>query len=96
MTVVHLGALAREAQRRVAVIAPTTKSAELDLAAERARFAVGRSTNFDVLRRQDELADTELRHTRAQVDLLQAMAGLEAATDDILAHYQVKLPAAQP
>ncbi|HEY2744710.1 MAG TPA: TolC family protein, partial [Polyangia bacterium] len=55
-TVLRLVAQIGTARRRIEVLAPTTDSASLDLEAERARFAVGRSTNFDVLRRQDELA----------------------------------------
>ena len=60
-TVLRLVSQIDNARRRIEVLAPTTDHAALDLEAERARFAVGRSTNFDVLRRQDELAQTQLR-----------------------------------
>src|SRR5262249_38340849 len=43
-----------EARARIAVIEPAIAQANLDLDAERARFEVGRATNFDVLRRQQE------------------------------------------
>lgn len=79
------------ARHRIEVLAPTTDHASLDLEAERARFAVGRSTNFDVLRRQEELATAKLRQARARTDYLKAMAALGAVTDEILDRYQVVL-----
>src|SRR6185312_8903817 len=90
-TVLRLVAQIDTARRRIDVLAPTTDSASLDLEAERARFAVGRSTNFDVLRRQDELATSKLRQARARTDYLKAVAALGAVTDEILDRYQVVL-----
>ena len=87
--VVRAHALTDEARRRLAVIAPTSEAARLDLAAERARFEVGRATNFDVLRRQDEVADTVVRTARARADLLIAEAALWAATGEIFEKYGV-------
>jgi outer membrane protein TolC len=77
------------ARRRIAVLAGTTDMATLDLSAERARFEVGRATNFDVLRRQEELAQAKLHLLRARIDYLEAAAGIEALTGEILAHYGV-------
>jgi outer membrane protein len=91
VAVVRLTAAANEARQRVQVITPTTDSAKLDLDAERARFEVGRSTNFDVLRRQDELAQTQLRQARARIDFLQAMTALQAVTGDVLERFGVAL-----
>src|SRR5262249_7535962 len=85
-------AAAEVARRRVEVLARSTDAATLDLAAERARFEVGRSTNFDVLRRQDELASAQLSQARAKVDQLTAIAQLEALTGEILARHGVRLP----
>jgi outer membrane protein TolC len=90
-TVLRLVAQLDTAKRRIEVLAPTTDHATLDLEAERARFAVGRSTNFDVLRRQDELATSKLRQARARTDYLKAAAALGAVTDEILDRYQVVL-----
>lgn len=90
-TVLRLAAQIDVAQRRINVLAPTTDSAALDLEAERARFAVGRATNFDVLRRQEELAFAKLRQARARADYLKAVAALGAVTNDILERYQVVL-----
>lgn len=87
--VVRAHALTEEGRRRLEVIAPTTDAAALDLAAERARFEVGRATNFDVLRRQEELAQTQLRQARARADLLIARAALWAVTGEIFERYGV-------
>lgn len=72
------------ARRRLAVLAKSTEAASLDLSAEKARFEVGRSTNFDVLRRQDELAQAQLRQARAKADHEKLRASLDALTGDIL------------
>jgi outer membrane protein TolC len=77
------------AARRIDALTDATDTAALDLAAERARFEVGRATNFDVLRRQVDLAQTRLRLLRARTDYVEAIAGLEALTGDILPHYGV-------
>ncbi len=79
------------ARQRIDVLGPATDQAALDLEAERARFAVGRSTNFDVLRRQEELATVKLRQSRARTDWLKSLAALGAITDDILDRYEVVL-----
>jgi len=79
------------ARHRIVVLANTVETATLDLEAERARFMVGRANNFDVLRRQDELAEAQSRSLRARVDALRAAAELEALTGDILGHYGVAL-----
>jgi outer membrane protein TolC len=77
-------AAASNAGRRMALLAPLSDVARLDLEAERARFTAGRSTNFDVLRRQDEVAQVELRRLRARVDYAQSMATVQALTGEIL------------
>jgi outer membrane protein TolC len=78
------------AAKRTAVLAKATDFANLDLSAERARFEVGRATNFDVLRRQEELAQSRLRHTRSQADQLKARAVLDSLTGEILERYAVE------
>ncbi|HJZ83874.1 MAG TPA: TolC family protein [Polyangia bacterium] len=79
------------ARRRIAALAQTVDTANLDLAAERARFEVGRATNFDVLRRQEEVAQAKLRQVRARTEFLKVVAVLEALTGDILPRYGVVL-----
>ena len=50
---------------------------------------MGRSTSFDVLRRQEELAQAQLRQARARIDLLAAQAALGALTGEILDSYDL-------
>jgi outer membrane protein len=83
----QLGAAAA-AQRRLRALAQATEAASLDLAAERARFEVGRASNFDVLRRQEELGQARLRGLHARIDQLRATALLDAVTGTIVARYQ--------
>jgi outer membrane protein len=82
---------AANAGRRMALLSPMSDVAHRDLEAERARFTAGRSTNFDVLRRQDEVAQVELRRLRARVDYAQSMATVQALTGEILPRLGVTL-----
>ena len=84
------------ARRRVEVLARSTDAAALDLEAEKARFEVGRSTNFDVLRRQDSLAGAQLTHLRARVDQLKALAFVEALTGEILERHAIAFERSTP
>jgi outer membrane protein TolC len=84
------------ARRRVEVLARSTDAAALDLEAEKARFEVGRSTNFDVLRRQDSLAGAQLTHLRARVDQLKALAFVEALTGEILERHAIAFERSAP
>jgi outer membrane protein TolC len=79
------------ARRRVEVLARTTEAAAIDLEAERARFEVGRSTNFDVLRRQDAVAEAQLGQLRARVDQMTALAVVDALTGQILTRHAVEI-----
>jgi outer membrane protein TolC len=83
-SVAHGMAAVEAAHRRSQVLARSIDAASVDLQAEKARFEVGRSTNFDVLRRQDSVAAVQLVLLRAQVDHLKALAAVEAATGEIL------------
>ncbi|HXU82420.1 MAG TPA: TolC family protein, partial [Polyangia bacterium] len=89
--VAHGLAAVEAARKRAAVLEPSTRAATLDLESERARFEVGRSSNFDVLRRQDALAAVQQVLLRAQVDHLKAVAALDALTGDILEDHGVTL-----
>lgn len=69
-----------------AVIDLATRERELaaqGVTAEQARFDLGKATSFDVLARQQELADAELRRVRGVVDYLQARAIVDALTGDL-------------
>lgn len=65
--------------------------AEQNLAAEQARFDVGRSTNYDVLFRIDELLNAQTTHLRAGLEYLRAKAELQALTGEILPAYGLDL-----
>ncbi|HVY40610.1 MAG TPA: TolC family protein [Polyangia bacterium] len=92
IAVSHGVAAVSTARQETDVLARSTRAAALDLEAEKARFDSGRSTSFDVLRRQDALAAVQLALGRAQVDQLRAIAALQAATGEILADYGVAIP----
>ena len=95
-------AVAADAARTVQAAKAAAASIELgdqavDLAtqnveAEIHRFEDRKSTNFDVLRRQDELQAAKLRRASAVVDYLAARAHLGALTGAILGEYGIKLP----
>lgn len=66
--------------------------AEQNVAAEQKRFELGKSTNFDVLRRQDELEQARLRKASAVADYLAARAELDGLSGVILAQYHIVMP----
>ncbi|HEX8112084.1 MAG TPA: TolC family protein, partial [Kofleriaceae bacterium] len=66
--------------------------AEQNVAAEQKRFELGRSTNFDVLRRQDELEQARLRKASAVADYLAARTELDGLSGAILARYHIVMP----
>lgn len=81
--------LLRSTEKRIQVNAEAVQLAQINLDAEKARFEVGRTTNFEVLRRQDELAQSRLAQTRAAADYLKAVATLATLTGDLLPQYQI-------
>lgn len=83
--------LVRSAQKRMEVLAKASALARQNVDLERARWEVGKATQFDVLRRQDELAQAELLEARARTDHLKAVAILESLTGDILPRYGIQL-----
>ncbi len=80
----------KKSQARAQVLEKATQVAALDLESAQARFAGGRATNFDVLRRQDELTLTQLREVSANADSLKAVATLEALTAQILSRHGIE------
>jgi hypothetical protein len=56
--------LLRSTEKRMQVDAEATQLAQINLDAEKARFEVGRTTNFEVLRRVDDLSLSRLRQSR--------------------------------
>ncbi len=79
------------ARRRGTLLAPSLAAAALDLEAEKARFDAGRSSSFDVLRRQDALAAVQLVSLSTRLLALEASAALDALTGEILRRNGVRV-----
>lgn len=77
----------RSAAKRMDLARVSIELAEQNLAAEQARFEVGRSTNYDVLFRIDELLKAQTTHLGAGLEYLRAKAELQALTGEILPAY---------
>ncbi|MEX1362309.1 MAG: TolC family protein [Nannocystaceae bacterium] len=63
-----------------------------NLEAEQARFEVGRSTNYDVLQRLDEVDQAAASALSAQISYLKALVQLQALNGEILPAYGIDLP----
>jgi outer membrane protein TolC len=91
VSVVRAVDLVRVAGKRIDVSALAVQLAEQNLASERALFQAGEARNFDILERQDELAQAQLSRERAIADYHQAVSDLEALTGDLLPRHGVAL-----
>ena len=83
---------ARAALASVALGDQAIGLAEQNVAAEQKRFELGKSTNFDVLRRQDELEQARLRQAASVGDYLAARADLDGMSGAILSRYHIVMP----
>jgi outer membrane protein len=90
-TVLRLTTALETARRRIEVTREGTRAAGRSLEAERARFDVGRATQHDLLKRQEELEVAQLREARAATDYLRAEAALLALTGELLDHLGISL-----
>jgi outer membrane protein len=84
-------ALVRTADQRVQLGHRAVELAQKNILVEQSRFELGKSTNFDVLLRQDELRQAQLREARAQVDWHKAQAIIAGLTGTILVDYGIDL-----
>jgi outer membrane protein len=66
--------------------------ARQNLEAEQARFEVGRSTNYDVLLRLDQVDQAAAQALNAQITYLKALVQLQALNGEILPAYGIELP----
>lgn len=82
---------AEAAAKRMVISARAIKLAEQNIAAEKSRFDLGRSTNFDILQRQEELKLARLRSARATIDYINAVTLIDSTTGDLLPRYGIKL-----
>lgn len=81
----------RTAGARLTITSQAVKLAESNLKAEEARYKVGRSTSYDVLFRQDELALAQFNALSAQIDYLRATVELQTLTGQLLPAYGLEL-----
>jgi outer membrane protein TolC len=79
----------RAARERSSALEEAVYLSEQAIDAEHARWEDGKSTNYDVMKRQEELAESRLRLARAQTDYREAEAALDALTGAILPRYGV-------
>lgn len=77
------------AKRRIALSQRAIDLANENIKIESDRFSLGRATNFDVLTRQEELRQAELRKTQAMIDWQKALALVQALTGDLLPAYGI-------
>ncbi|MGH9748502.1 MAG: TolC family protein, partial [Candidatus Polarisedimenticolia bacterium] len=67
------------------------EAAEVQLSAERDRYAAGLSTNFLVLTRQNDLARARLDEIASLTDYRIARAGMDRATASLLETHRIAL-----
>jgi outer membrane protein TolC len=83
--------LVRSARKRMEVSAKASSLAAQNVDLEKARWEVGRTTNFEVLKRQDELAQSQLAEARSHADYLKAVSVLDSLTGELLSRYGIAL-----
>ena len=79
------------AKRRVVLSQRAIDLANENIRIETDRFNLGKSTNFDVLNRLEELRQAELRKAQAMIDWHKAEAVVQALTGEILPAYGVTI-----
>ncbi len=72
------------ARRRVELSRRAIELANENIKIESDRFNLGKATNFDVLNRQEDLRQAELRQAQAMIDWHKAETTVQALTGDIL------------
>ncbi|HEY0195890.1 MAG TPA: TolC family protein [Kofleriaceae bacterium] len=77
------------ARRRVQLSQQAIDLANQNIKIETDRFNLGRSTNFDVLNRLEDLRQAELRKTQALIDWHKGEAAVQALTGDLLPLYGI-------
>jgi outer membrane protein len=83
--------LADSASKRVELAGTAIDLAQQNIVAEQSRYSLGKSTNFDVLQRQDELKQAQLRQARAIIDWHEAATAIAAIDGTLLDDYGIKL-----
>jgi outer membrane protein TolC len=78
-------------QQRIAATREARRLSETSLAAEEERMTLGMSTSVDVLRVQEELAAAQAGETKALVDYINSLNGLDEALGTLLENCQVTI-----
>jgi outer membrane protein len=91
MSVIRAVNAQRTAAARMAITSEAVRLSQSNLRAEEARNRVGRSTSYDILFRQDELAIAEFNALNAQIDYLRATVELQTLTGELLPSYGLEL-----
>ncbi|HZO53487.1 MAG TPA: efflux RND transporter permease subunit [Bryobacteraceae bacterium] len=78
------------ARQRIEAAEASARAAKDKLDSEIRLFATGESTNFLVLTRQNEYADSRLRVVMANLDFNKALARLRQSTGTSLQHYSIQ------
>ena len=81
----------RTASKVMEVADISLELAKENLEAEQARFEVGRSTNYDVLQRLDEVDSAAASALSTQINYLKALVQLQALNGEILPAYGLDL-----
>ena len=79
------------AKQRIAAAEASARVAQIKLESETRLFQTGESTNFLVLTRQNEYADSRRRAVVAKLDLNKAIARVEQALGTTLEAHQITL-----
>jgi HAE1 family hydrophobic/amphiphilic exporter-1 len=79
------------ARQRIAAAEASARAAEEKLASEIRLFQTGESTNFLVLTRQNELADSRQRVVAARLEFNKAVARAQQALGATLEHYNIRV-----
>ena len=79
------------AKQRIAAAEASARAAQEKLESERRLYQTGESTNFLVLTRQNELADSRRREVVARLDFNKSISRLEQALGTTLAAHKVSL-----
>jgi len=90
--VLDAAAALESAAQRVTAARAGREAADIQLAAERDRFASGRSTNFLVLTRQNDLSRARLDEISARTDYETARTALSLATGSLIQSHGIDVP----
>ncbi len=83
--------LAQSAEKRVALAVRAIDITQQNILAEQSRYQLGKATLFDVLQRQDELKQAELRQAHAIVDWHKASTVIASIAGELLKTYGIEL-----